>query len=112
VWGERETMRQMLLYTLILVPLSLGPVTYGGLGATYAVLATVLGLWFLRDVVRVFRAADYVRPAWALYRNSLLYLALLFAAMAVDGVVARGAEVSPGVVFVRDPSDVVSALSR
>jgi protoheme IX farnesyltransferase len=112
VWGERETMRQMLIYTLILVPLSLGPVTYGGLGITYAVLATALGLWFLRDVVRVFRAADYVRPAWALYRNSLLYLALLFAAMAVDGVVARGAEVSPGVVFVRDPGTVVSALSR
>ena len=112
VWGERETMRQMLLYTLILVPLSLGPVTYGGLGATYAVTATVLGLWFLRDVLRVMRAADFVRPAWALYRNSLLYLALLFAAMAVDGVVARGAEVSPGVVFVRDPNTVVSAFSR
>jgi heme o synthase len=108
VWGERETMRQMLLYTLILVPLSLGPVTYGGLGATYGVLATALGLWFLRDVVRVLRAPDYVRPAWALYRNSLLYLALLFGAMAVDGVVARGSEVSPGVIFVRDPVAAVT----
>ena len=43
VWGERETMRQMLIYTLILVPLSLGPVTYGGLGPIYGVLATGAG---------------------------------------------------------------------
>ncbi|HEX5871462.1 MAG TPA: heme o synthase [Longimicrobium sp.] len=112
VWGERETMRQMLLYTLILVPLSLGPVTYGGLGATYGVLATLLGAWFLRDVVRVMRAADFVRPAWTLYKSSLLYLALLFAAMAVDGVVARGAEAAPGVIFVRDPGHVATMLNR
>ncbi|HLM66035.1 MAG TPA: heme o synthase [Longimicrobium sp.] len=112
VWGERETMRQMLIYTCILLPLSLGPVTYGGLGLTYGVLATALGLWFLRDVLRVLRAADYVRPAWTLYKSSLLYLALLFAAMAVDGVVARGAEVSPGVIFVRDPGHVATMLSR
>jgi protoheme IX farnesyltransferase len=103
VWGERETMRQMLIYTLILVPLTLGPVTYGGLGPVYGVLALALGLWFLRDVVLLMRAANFVQPAWKLYRNSLLYLALLFAAMAVDGLVARGAEVSPGVIFVQDP---------
>ena len=105
VWGERETMRQMLLSTLILIPLSLGPVTYG-------VLATALGLWFLRDVLRVLRSADFVQPAWALYRNSLLYLALLFAAMAIDGVVARGTEVPPGVIFVRDPGHVAAALQH
>jgi protoheme IX farnesyltransferase len=103
VWGERETMKQMLIYTLILLPLSLGPVTYGGLGPVYGVLALALGLWFLHGVVQLMRAANFVQPAWALYRNSLLYLALLFAAMAVDGVVARGAEVSPGVIFVQDP---------
>jgi protoheme IX farnesyltransferase len=109
VWGERETMRQMLIYTLILVPLTLGPVTYGGLGAVYGVLALALGLWFLRDVVQLMRAASFVQPAWKLYRNSLLYLALLFAAMALDGIVARGAEVSPGVIFVQDPVASASA---
>jgi protoheme IX farnesyltransferase len=112
VWGARETMRQMLIYTLILLPLTLGPVTYGGLGAVYGVSALALGLWFLRDVVRVMRSADFVQPAWTLYRNSLLYLALLFAAMAVDGVVARGAEVSPGVIFVQDPMVASAAASR
>ena len=102
VWGERETMRQMLMYTLILVPLTLGPVTYGGLGWVYGVSAAALGAWLIADVVRVMRAADFVKPAWRLYRNSLLYLALLFTAMAVDGLLAAGAEARPGVVFVRD----------
>ena len=87
VWGERNTLRQMLMYTLVLVPLTLVPVTYGGLGPVYGVLALLLGLWLLRDVVRVVRAVDLTRPAWTLYRNSLLYLALLFVAMAVDGSV-------------------------
>ena len=43
------------------------------------------------------RATNFTQPAWALYRNSLLYLALLFAAMAVDGFVpvARGAAREP-----------------
>lgn len=88
VWGERHTMHQMLIYTLLLIPLTLGPVSYGGLGMVYGVSAVVLGGWLLLGVVRVMRAREnFTRPAWALYRNSLLYLALLFAAMAVDGLV-------------------------
>jgi heme o synthase len=89
VWGERHTLRQMLLYTLLLIPLTLAPVSYGGLGPVYGVSAAVLGGWLLWGVVRVMRAPNFTQPAWALYRNSLLYLALLFAAMAVDGLVIR-----------------------
>ncbi len=85
IWGERNTLRQMLMYTLLLIPLTLVPVSYGGLGPIYGMLALALGLWLLRDVVRLVRAVDLTRPAWTLYRNSLLYLALLFVAMAVDG---------------------------
>ena len=43
VWGERETLRQMLLYTLLLIPLTLAPVTYGGLGLVYGVSAAAPG---------------------------------------------------------------------
>jgi len=86
VWGERETMRRMVLYTAILLPLTLVPVLYGGLGLLYAAAAVALGAWFLHGLVRLVRASDIVAPAWALYRSSLLYLALLFLAMAVDGV--------------------------
>jgi heme o synthase len=86
VWGERETMRNMLWYTLILVPLTLLPVAFGALGLPYLVMAALLGAWLLVGVVRVMRAAEFEKPAWALYKFSLLYLALLFAAMVVDRV--------------------------
>jgi protoheme IX farnesyltransferase len=88
VWGERETMRNMLWYTMILVPLTLLPVAFGALGAPYLVMAALLGAWLLIGVVRVMRAAEFPKPAWALYKFSLLYLALLFAAMVVDRAVA------------------------
>jgi protoheme IX farnesyltransferase len=84
VWGERETMRNMLWYTLILVPLTLLPVAFGALGAPYLVMSALLGAWLLVGVVRVMRATEFQKPAWALYKFSLLYLALLFAAMVVD----------------------------
>ncbi len=48
--------------------------------------ALVLGALLLRGVVRVMRATDWNKPAWWLYKFSLLYLALLFAAMVVDRV--------------------------
>ncbi|HEU0055417.1 MAG TPA: heme o synthase, partial [Longimicrobium sp.] len=87
VWGERHTMRQMVIYTLLLLPVTLAPVAYGGLGFVYAAAAVALGAWFLYGVMKVVRAANFTQPAWSLYRASLLYLALLFAAMVVDGVV-------------------------
>jgi heme o synthase len=84
VWGERETMRNMLWYTLILLPLTLLPVAFGALGIPYFVMALLLGGWLLVGVIRVMRATDFVKPAWSVYKFSLLYLALLFAAMVVD----------------------------
>jgi protoheme IX farnesyltransferase len=88
VWGERETMRQMLWYTLILVPLTLLPVAFGALGLPYFFCALALGLWLLVGVVRVMRAKEFSKPAWSVYKYSLLYLALLFVAMAVDRRIA------------------------
>jgi protoheme IX farnesyltransferase len=88
VWGERETMRNMLWYTLILLPLTFLPVAFGALGLPYLIAAALLGGWLLVGVVRVMRATDFVKPAWSVYKYSLLYLALLFAAMVVDRAVA------------------------
>ncbi len=88
VWGERETMRNMLWYTLILLPLTFLPVAFGALGIPYLVAAVLLGGWLLIGVIRVLRASDFVKPAWSVYKYSLLYLALLFAAMVVDRAVA------------------------
>jgi protoheme IX farnesyltransferase len=88
IWGERETMRNMLWYTLILLPLTFLPVAFGALGIPYLAAAAALGGWLLLGVVRVMRASSYVKPAWAVYKYSLLYLALLFAAMVVDRAIA------------------------
>jgi protoheme IX farnesyltransferase len=84
VWGERETKHQMVWYTVILVPLTLLPFAFGALGWIYLASAVILDALFLRDVVIVARAKMWTKQAWRLYKFSLLYLALLFTAMAVD----------------------------
>jgi len=88
VWGERETMRNMLWYTMILVPMTLLPVAFGALGVPYLVMAALLDAWLVVGVVRVIRATEFRKPAWSVYKFSLLYLALLFAAMVVDRALA------------------------
>ena len=89
VWGERETMDQMLWYLFILIPLTVLPVAFGGLGWIYLAPALVLDAIFLGAVIKLRRMAEWKGLAWWLYRFSLLYLALLFLAMAVDRVIAR-----------------------
>ena len=84
VWGERETMDQMLWYTFILLGLTLLPPTFGAFGVVYLVSALVLGLILLYGVIRIRRETVWAKPAWWVYKYSLLYLALLFAAMVVD----------------------------
>ena len=89
VWGERETMNQMLWYMFILIPLTVLPVTFGALGWIYLASALVLNAIFLGAIIRLRATAEWHGLAWWLYRFSLLYLALLFLAMAVDRVIAR-----------------------
>jgi protoheme IX farnesyltransferase len=89
VWGETETKRQMFWYTIILLPLTVLPWAMGALGVIYLASALLLGAILLRGVIRVVRADDFVKPAWSVYKYSLLYLALLFAAMAVDRLTLR-----------------------
>ena len=84
VWGERETMRQMLWYNVILIALTLLPFTFGAFGIIYFVSAAVLGGILLVGVITVSRSADWTKPAWRVYKFSLLYLALLFLAMVID----------------------------
>jgi heme o synthase len=84
VWGERETMRQMAWYNVILIALTLLPATFGAFGMIYLVSAIVLGAILLVGVIRVSTADDWTKPAWRVYKFSLLYLALLFLAMVLD----------------------------
>ncbi len=84
VWGERETMDQMLWYTILLIALTVLPVAYGAFGAVYLASALALGGALLWGVIRMRRAKPWTGAAWWVYKYSLLYLALLFVVMVVD----------------------------
>ena len=58
VHGEAETRRQIVLYTCLLVVLTLLPVVFGFFGALYAAVAVVLGGAFLFHAVRLQRSAE------------------------------------------------------
>jgi len=83
VRGERETRRQILLYTLLLYAITQLPFCAGEFGGVYLVASMVLGLLFISGAVTLYRRADR-RSALRLYLFSLLYLALLFGAMVLD----------------------------
>jgi len=83
VRGERETRRQILLYTLLLYAISQLPFCAGGFGGIYLVGSMVLGLAFIAGAVGLVRRADRA-AALRLYLFSLVYLALLFGAMVAD----------------------------
>jgi len=84
LWGERETMNQMLWYTLILASLTMLPVAFGAFGLLYLAAAVVLNGLLLHGVIRVRREPIWTKAAWWTYKYSLLYLALLFVAMVID----------------------------
>jgi heme o synthase len=86
VRGDRETARQILLYTVALVALTLAPVFTGTFGPLYLVAAVLLGAQFLRLAWSLRRELT-PRRASLLFHYSLAYLALLFVAMAVDPIV-------------------------
>ena len=85
VAGDMTTRRQILLYTLILVPLGIAPWALGFAGAFYGATAIVTGAVMLLLAWQVFRER---RPADAASRKmfafSILYLFLLFAVLLVD----------------------------
>jgi heme o synthase len=84
--GDAETARQIVWYTLLLIAVTLAPVAFGTFGLVYGVAALALGalfLWLAVELRRTMERAAAVR----LFHFSLLYLALLFVAMALDMVV-------------------------
>ena len=92
VAGAKETRKQIVLYSLVLVPLTLVPWYLGFSHTIYGVSAVVLGLGFLACVWRVFTdkqdptgvSLTNDAPARAAFKYSILYLFVLFAALAVD----------------------------
>ena len=88
VRGEEETRRQIILYSILLVVLTLVLSPFGMMGPLYFVAALLLGGLFVLDAVRLWREATR-QAARRLYLYSILYLFALFTAMAVDRVLTR-----------------------
>ena len=83
VRGERETTKQIVLYSAVLVAVTASPFLWGTLGLPYLIAALALGVFFFATAVGL-RREPTPRRAALLFHFSLLYLALLFAAMALD----------------------------
>jgi protoheme IX farnesyltransferase len=86
VRGDRETTRQIVLYSLVLVGFTAVPYALGWFSAVYLAAALVLGGLFVWMAVRLRRDLT-PRHASTLFHYSLLYLALLFVAAAVGSVI-------------------------
>lgn len=80
--GARKTKIQMLVYTLLLVPLTLSPVFLGYAGFVYGVTAAVLGILFLLANIRVL-TSDNLRHAKIMFGYSVFYLFALFLAIMI-----------------------------
>ena len=85
VVGPEETRRQILLHTVALVAVSLLLSATGATGVIYLSAALVLGGLFIFYALRLWRQASG-RASAALFRYSIIYLALLFVAVAADGL--------------------------
>jgi protoheme IX farnesyltransferase len=90
VAGEAVTRRQILVYTLALVPVSLAPCAIGLSGLVYGLGALLLGLCFIACAVAVLRDRTEA-SARRMFSFSILYLFLLFALLLVDLAVPLGA---------------------
>ncbi len=86
VRGDVETRRQILVYSLALFATTLVLVPLASMGPVYVATAVGLGGAFVYQAMRLWRRST---PALAmrLFKFSILYLAVLFAAVAVDGLV-------------------------
>lgn len=90
--GARETRRQILFYTLLLVPISLVPWMIGFSGRIYAITALSLGVGFLVHAWLVLRdrqdpagvSLTNDAPAKAAFKFSIVYLFVLFGALPID----------------------------
>ncbi|MBM3597110.1 MAG: protoheme IX farnesyltransferase [Alphaproteobacteria bacterium] len=93
VAGRRETQCQILLYSALLVPVTLLPWWLGAVGTAYAVGTLLLGAVLVMLAVRVYRdheGSGGDRAAKALFAYSILYLFVVFALLMVDRALGFG----------------------
>ena len=106
--GEEETRRQIMLYTLCLVPITLAPAFIGAAGPVYWIPALLLGAMFAFFAWRLLQTAETAR-AVRLFRFSIAYLFALFLFLGIDAGLS-GAGRTPAAFAARD-GRVTVALS-
>jgi heme o synthase len=84
VAGDRETRRQILIYTLILAPLGLAPWLLGYAGLSYGIVAAVTGAIMIALAFRLRAERQGHAACKQMFAFSILYLFLLFAFLLVD----------------------------
>jgi len=92
VAGEKSTRKQMLAYSILLVPLSVAPSLMGFAGILSGILSAVLGIVFLWLTFRVWQNAGRDEKLTAekkLFAYSIFYLFAVFALLMVDAITFR-----------------------
>ncbi len=82
--GEEYTRLNILLYTILLVVISIIPYLTGMSGLIYLAAALVLGAIFLRHAIRMRRVPEDLELPMKTFKYSITYLGILFAALLVD----------------------------
>lgn len=86
VAGPEETRRQIMLYSLLVVPCGIAPYFMGFAGPVYGIVSTLLGAWFL--VLAAFVWRGHEKADRKLFAFSILYLFSLFATLAAERLIA------------------------
>ncbi|WP_252260400.1 heme o synthase [Erythrobacter aurantius] len=101
VAGERSTRRQILAYTVLLAPVTLAPWLIGGTSWVYGSVAVVLSILFFALAVpvgtRTRSEVDSMTPEKTLFKFSIYYLFVLFAALVADRMLAANGLIGPGI---------------
>lgn len=82
--GLAYTRMQILLYTVLLLLVTLLPYLAGMSGLIYLISSLILGLMFLNYAIKIYKNPGNNRIAWKTFMFSVNYLMLLFAALLID----------------------------
>ncbi|SDE22206.1 heme o synthase [Kordiimonas lacus] len=87
VAGERETRKQILLYSLLVVPCGVAPYFLDFAGPVYGVVSSLFGAWFLGLAAMVWQGRE--KAERKLFAFSILYLFVLFATLAFERLITE-----------------------
>ena len=92
VAGPAETRRQIVLYSLVFVPVAIAPYFVGLGGLAYLAVSGIMGAMFLKlafDAKRITQGREGDAAAKKLFLFSIVYLFALFGTLLAEGIVAR-----------------------